>query len=223
MAHFIYRPKSGDRVFAEREAVGLAFARWPNGCRHVIGGAAPLAYTGGSRDWRSAAHSAAKAFVAARGGIAWDDRGEISIIVPCEHAFEAARVMEALGGAFGHAGAHVTPTSPIGALLLGQGLATLTVEDGSNRLVLASLPQPAATPVGEAVHRFFEVEKYSTSPEGETVTAQVPKAEIVFGGGAGTIVVPATWWGNGPKVTGAVIPEGSPLANVSNASYGGCW
>jgi len=83
-AHFIYHPRSGDRVFAHKTAHGIFVVKYDNGCRHVVGGV-HVALCAGDRHtgaWRTDARALARATVDVAGGIAWDDRGDIHFIAP---------------------------------------------------------------------------------------------------------------------------------------------
>ena len=80
---FVYRPKAGDRVFAERAAPGMAVVKWGNGCRHVVGGVHMEWYAAAPGSWwRRQAKTLAEEIVGSVGGIAWDDQGAIRLIVP---------------------------------------------------------------------------------------------------------------------------------------------
>lgn len=78
--HFIYCPRSGDRVFVEKPGPEIVVFRWRNGCRHVVGGI--------RLKWEACGYKRAplrrllRDFVGAVTGIAWDDRGTISAVVP---------------------------------------------------------------------------------------------------------------------------------------------
>lgn len=95
-ARFIYRPKSGDRVFAHQAHETIVVVEWANGCRHVIGGTL-LRYSTAvpGRWWRADAKVVATQVVASVGGIAWDDQGEVSLIVPTEWVGGVHRLMVA--------------------------------------------------------------------------------------------------------------------------------
>ena len=91
---FVYRPTTGDRVFAELPSEWIKIVTWRNGCRHVIGGthlvfdaAMPRQY------WRDIARRLAAAIVTAKSGVAWDERGTINLIVPVHEAFRAHELM----------------------------------------------------------------------------------------------------------------------------------
>ncbi len=91
---FIYRPLSGDRVFAELSSEWIKIVRWRNGCRHVIGGTHLVFDAAMSRQyWRGIARRLAAAIVAAKSGVAWDERGTINLIVPVHEAFRAHELM----------------------------------------------------------------------------------------------------------------------------------
>lgn len=91
---FIYTPRTGDRVVACRPINGVVVIEWTNRCRHVVGGV-ELSYDAAEpkRWWRNVACTMAEAIVQATGGIAWDDRGTINLIVPDGLAFEADQRM----------------------------------------------------------------------------------------------------------------------------------
>jgi hypothetical protein len=83
MSVFVYRPCSGDRVFAERPTPEVAVVRHANGCRHILGGyhinwrtAEPGVW------WRDLARIFARQAVHMLGGIAWDEQGEVNLVVP---------------------------------------------------------------------------------------------------------------------------------------------
>lgn len=95
-ARFIYRPRAGDRVFAYQAHETIVVVSWVNGCRHVIGGTL-LRYSTAvpGRWWRSSATMVATQVVASVGGIAWDDQGEVSLVVPTEWVGGVHRLMVA--------------------------------------------------------------------------------------------------------------------------------
>lgn len=95
MIQFIYRPTSGDRVFAENPANAyLAWVRWSNGCRHVFGGHC-LRYHAAQpgEHWRWRARRMASVLVSRFGGVAWDEQGEVCLCVPQRDALTAHRYM----------------------------------------------------------------------------------------------------------------------------------
>jgi hypothetical protein len=78
-------------VFAHKRSAGIAVVLYDNGCRHVCGGRRitldvdvdPAGIDRPDlRGWRADARALASATVDIGGGIAWDDRGTISLIVP---------------------------------------------------------------------------------------------------------------------------------------------
>jgi hypothetical protein len=103
---FIYRPRSGDRVFAARapEDAIPAIVTWPgNGCRHVVGGVHLVYEAAESRRWWwDCARRMAGLIVDAVGGVAWDDQGTIHLAVPWLSAAEADRWMLAARAASLH-------------------------------------------------------------------------------------------------------------------------
>lgn len=101
MVQFIYRPRSGDRVFAVKTHEEIASVEWRNGSRHVAGGC-HLWWTASCPGawWRSDAVTMAAAIVRRYGGIGWDDQGTVCLIVPVRAAVQAAKLMEAVAPAF---------------------------------------------------------------------------------------------------------------------------
>lgn len=86
--HFIYRPKSGDRVFFESPGEGIRVTKWQNGCRHVQGGvffrwSTQLAPKG---SWRPLAKLVLQSLMSPIGGIAWDEQGILYAVVPLRYA-----------------------------------------------------------------------------------------------------------------------------------------
>lgn len=96
--HFIYRPKSGGRVLLEKQSPHAVIVLWNNGCRHVAGDVVLLAYEAAARGyhWRYLARRAACDIVGQTGGVAYDDRGTIVLIVPSVSAIGANRLMRSL-------------------------------------------------------------------------------------------------------------------------------
>lgn len=91
---FVYRPQSGDRVFACHPTADIVVVEWANGCRHVVGGVKLAYHTAGQGQWwRTAARAMADAIIPATGGVAWDCQGEVSLVVPCWCAVEVHRRM----------------------------------------------------------------------------------------------------------------------------------
>lgn len=77
--HFIYRPNSGDRVFAISYPEEL-IKEYKNGCRHVAG--YRLNWDLGSRERRHKLSKILKVLCEVTPGIAWDDKGTISYCAP---------------------------------------------------------------------------------------------------------------------------------------------
>ena len=78
---FIYRPCSGDRVFAEHLDQSMIVIKWPSGCRHVIGGYLTI-FPGGSQVWRASAREYLAAHVKHFHGVAWDEQGTLHVQSP---------------------------------------------------------------------------------------------------------------------------------------------
>ncbi len=82
--HWVYRPRSGDRVFRENwNTQAMACVCYEDGLRHILGGVAighSTAMPGGW--WRDLARTTAAAVVQATGGVAVDCQGEVYVITP---------------------------------------------------------------------------------------------------------------------------------------------
>lgn len=100
MRTFVYQPRSGDRVFAQKEASSVTVTLFANGSRVVEGDYVELAYNAAApgRWWRDTARRVAEQIVQAVGGLAWDNQGSIHLIVPPAAALTAASIMQAAGG-----------------------------------------------------------------------------------------------------------------------------
>ena len=96
--NFIYHPRSRDRVFAERPIAGMAWAKYPNGCRHVVGGVmiAVECANPGAGYWRQRAKALAGQIIAAVGGLAQDDCGTICFYVPRDRCVDVAKLLTAM-------------------------------------------------------------------------------------------------------------------------------
>lgn len=82
---WIYRPKSGDRVFAMRDSNKIVVVTWSDGCRHVVGGWHMMVRE--TKRYREPLRRIATAVVNTyRGGIAWDERGDIHLVAPWQSA-----------------------------------------------------------------------------------------------------------------------------------------
>jgi hypothetical protein len=93
---FVYKPKSGDRVFAGSVNGGVYVFQWANGCRHIVGGVC-LTYPASMQGawWRSQAHRMASLLCTRFGGIAWDEQGTVSLVVPVQSGLQAHQHMAA--------------------------------------------------------------------------------------------------------------------------------
>lgn len=113
---FIYCPKSGDRVFAEKAHPEMLIARYNNRSRHVFGGSPVLSWstTCEGEYWRGHACKVLSDIIDAVGGIAWDVQGTVHCIAPRNAAFNVLRWMEAAKNALdlegsSHSGRGQTP------------------------------------------------------------------------------------------------------------------
>jgi len=97
--HWIYHPRSGSRIIAQRFHEAICVVRYGNGSQHVVGGV-KLSYRSAEakRLWRDNARRLSEQLVNAYGGISWDNQGEISIVVPFESAIYVSRLFEAVSG-----------------------------------------------------------------------------------------------------------------------------
>lgn len=134
---WIYKPRSGDRVFVEKPGDEVAIVEWPNGCRHVVGGV-HLQYWAAECGswWRDKARSmAAKAIESIGQGVAWDNQGHVHMVVPVRFAWQVAGMMEAAAGDNRDPGdRRANPESRNGVRLVLAGVARLVVESGHIRV-----------------------------------------------------------------------------------------
>jgi hypothetical protein len=87
--HYIYRPRSGDRVFIEQPSDWLAITTWGNGCRTVEGDIVALTWSTATptKHWRGLAVRALTDMITAiREGCAYDAQGEVTAIVTTRYA-----------------------------------------------------------------------------------------------------------------------------------------
>jgi hypothetical protein len=95
MMNFIYTPRSGDRTFAKKECPQVISVQYVNSSYHVFGGVR-LEFTAclpGRAYWRDSAKVMAKMVVGTYGGVAWDDKGVVIMIVPEAAAKQALGLM----------------------------------------------------------------------------------------------------------------------------------
>lgn len=96
---WIYQPKSGDRVFAERPSPAVMVIRFHDGCRVVCGDNVELQYTAclAGEHWRANGRRAmAELIDAFQEGVAYDEQGCLCAIVPRAIAAEFDRYLRAV-------------------------------------------------------------------------------------------------------------------------------
>lgn len=114
MSVFIYAPQSGSRIFAANPDNGVVLVTYPNGSAHVFGGELLSVFAATpKRYWRPEAREAAAAIVAAVGGVAFDQQGTISMVVPGVARARAAAIMATIGAT------HLTAAEEDALLLAG--------------------------------------------------------------------------------------------------------
>ena len=93
--NFIYTPKSGSRVFASKESKYVFTVRYTNGSYHVLGGVKIQFITclPGKSYWREAAKVMAAMVIATYGGVAWDEKGVVIMVIPKAAAKQALGLM----------------------------------------------------------------------------------------------------------------------------------
>lgn len=130
MIHFIYQPKSGDRVFASRPS-SLHLIRWGNGCRHIVNATRLTYFAAGSGQWwRDSARAMATCIVDATGdGVAEDDQGTIRLYVAPKNALRANQLMEAAASACGRSISSRESNLNLGSMLLSGWTATPDLRD----------------------------------------------------------------------------------------------
>ncbi len=88
MLHFVYQPRSGSRWLeasqehAERGTFAIPVFVWGNGSAHAVGRRITVEAAHAGAWWRDTAREAADAIARRCGGLAWDDRGQVSLVVP---------------------------------------------------------------------------------------------------------------------------------------------
>lgn len=143
---FIYCPKSGDRVFAEKTNKLVVTAKYSNGCRHVFGGVL-LEHATVTRAHRNMARRIATVFIKKFGGIAWGIQGLVCAVVPVGMALSYHRMMMACASANHHnAGKFDTCDSVNNIRLLAAGW------QPNHHLMANSLDMDAGVPHIMAVH-----------------------------------------------------------------------
>ncbi|MFH0853061.1 MAG: hypothetical protein V1853_01525 [bacterium] len=96
MSTFVYCPTTGDRVFAQKDTEGIVVVKWQNECRHVVGGVHfYFSAAEPKKHWRSRAKVLATAIIKNACGIAWDECGEVHLIVPHSKAWATFEIMGA--------------------------------------------------------------------------------------------------------------------------------
>lgn len=86
--HFVYCPRSGSRWLPGAEprgGVAIPIVEWPNGSAHVVGGRASVFAAAPRRHWRDRAGELAVILAREWAGVAWDDHGEVSVVVPVRY------------------------------------------------------------------------------------------------------------------------------------------
>jgi len=197
---FIYRPKSGDRVVAENATSEVAVAHWSNGSRHVVGALTRLDYFAAAPKgwWRTAACKAAESVVAAVGGVAWDDQGQVSLVVPIRWALEAHRIMKAVGGRDA-----AIDEQAILASLVEAGLTELQVDLGGHLWFVPVQPRALGPAVPVVV---------SPPLRGDEEWGDRP-ASWRCSDCYGRFTAPENW-GN-PTITGGITPEEAAAAEAA--------
>jgi len=97
MTTFIYKPRSGDRVFVERPSAHVVITTWANGCRDVAGSLVALEWDTAQPTfhWRALARRALTEVVTLlQAGIAWDLHGRIYCLVRSRDALSVASAMQ---------------------------------------------------------------------------------------------------------------------------------
>lgn len=121
-----------------------------NGCRHVAWsqpGACRLVYGApmDSRRWREEAAALITPYVKASDGVAWDEQGDITVVIDCRAAWDLAHALVVMGGPL------PKPGNAIGAGLVLGGAAKVVRNrgpacPGGLALVKVDHPDPPADP-----------------------------------------------------------------------------
>jgi hypothetical protein len=97
--HFLYCPRSGPRWIAgsgPRSEAALPIVEWPNGCAHAVGHHMSFATATQGAWWRSDACELAQLISQHYRGVAWDDRGEVHLVLPPAQSGDWHHVSRAL-------------------------------------------------------------------------------------------------------------------------------
>lgn len=80
--HFVYCPRSGDRWINDPATATLPVVVWNNGSVHVVGHRITIEAAARGHWWRTAARQAAGLLADHFGGLAWDECGTVSLVLP---------------------------------------------------------------------------------------------------------------------------------------------
>lgn len=140
---FIYHPRSIDRVFRSADrvfaqniqpAAGIRVVMWQNGCRHVQGGVRLEYDVPGKLRYRM--RELASRIIDASGGIAWDHRRIISLVLPAAYGWAAHTAIATLLAA--PLRPNTAADDPNIVQLVAAGVAWLVPEEG--KLVAHPIP-----------------------------------------------------------------------------------
>lgn len=91
--NFVYAPRSGPRWLdgaGPRDYISTPVVLWPNYSAHTLGVRVSVDAARPGHHWRGLARDVAAAIARRFGGVAWDDRGTVSVVVPPNVARYAA-------------------------------------------------------------------------------------------------------------------------------------
>lgn len=200
MSIFVYRPRSGDRVFAYLPTTEVGIVHWSNGCRHIFGGVHLTLCPGGQGSPRLLARRLGEDLVTSHGGIAWDEQGVVHVVTTQAGAFRAVDHIRSLDTA----SLTMSSRPVVGSGLLDprpqlylQGRATLTAIGFEESPVLVAPPTWTDLRVEEGPPKIVE----PSTPECDAVIERRAIVTVDFGADPdlvrGTALVPASWieWG----------------------------
>lgn len=216
--HFVYCPKSGSRVFASAPTSGIVTVRWNNGSLHVAGGVR-LTYPAAAPGhwWRDVARKVATAIVTDTrhggtgprlGGVAYDEQGTITLIVPEGTAATVDRLMRAaarhalrrVGGGPEHY-ADASEENAVAILLDGGDI------DRDTGAVVGSRG-PIARPVPVYGAHVAQTERVRVR-----IVTQDETGEWDHVGGVASVSAPVAW-GSTPTIEGATVLSTADEAEV---------
>ncbi|MBI3331476.1 hypothetical protein HYZ99_00775 [Candidatus Peregrinibacteria bacterium] len=143
MNTFVYHPRSGNRIFAQKVTASFAVITWANQSAHLAGDHVHLQWwTAAPCDhWRATARRALTEIVEQVGGVAWDDQGVVHVCAPLEDAIDVFQLMDQLDplrDRYPHENRQANLT-----VLFRASMARIVKREGGLQLEPSYVPQPS--------------------------------------------------------------------------------